>query len=92
MAKERAALMKQADRALTELSPLEEYVLRRRFGVGGRAQTPDAIAVGLGLRREDILHLESRALSHLRLIASSPEREEEVDSRDWVPGAHSLHR
>jgi DNA-directed RNA polymerase sigma subunit (sigma70/sigma32) len=86
-ATECAALMSEAERTLAHLSPLEEFVLRRRFGLGGRVQTPEVIARGLGLRREDVQRIESRALGHLRRAALAPNREEGVG--DWGLGAGS---
>lgn len=66
---DRATLTQHADDVLSQLAPHEELVLRLRFGIGGRRQPPDVIARRLGVDVDDVRHVESRALSHLRQLA-----------------------
>src|SRR5258706_10492097 len=68
-----AALVEEADDALTSLSPHEELLLRLRFGIGGRRQSVAVIALRFGLRAGDVRDLETRALTHLRRIAIAAE-------------------
>ena len=68
-----SALVEEADDALTGLSPHEELLLRLRFGIGGRRQPIEVIALRFGLRADDIRDLETIALMHLRQIAIAAE-------------------
>jgi len=72
-ARDCAALLHEAEHALTRLSPREELLLRLRFGIGGRRQPNTVIARHFGLRPQDLDSLESRALNHLRQIAIAAE-------------------
>ncbi|MEW6443097.1 MAG: sigma-70 family RNA polymerase sigma factor [bacterium] len=59
--------------ALKSLSPREEHILRRRFGIGEkRKRTLQEIADELGISRERVRQIENRALAKLR---SSQEKE-----------------
>jgi RNA polymerase primary sigma factor len=56
--------------ALLQLNPRMQRVLTLRFGLDGRApSTLDAVGVELGVTRERVRQLETRALDELRAIA-----------------------
>ncbi|MHB1243821.1 MAG: sigma-70 family RNA polymerase sigma factor [Gaiellaceae bacterium] len=56
--------------ALERLNPRMRHVLAQRFGLDGRApQTLEEVGVGLGITRERVRQLESRALRELRMVA-----------------------
>src|SRR5438105_7903980 len=56
--------------ALSRLSPRMRHVLSRRFGLDGEApQTLEAVGSDLGITRERVRQLESRALRELRVVA-----------------------
>ena len=56
--------------ALDQLNPRMRYVLARRFGLNGHnPQTLEEVGVGLGITRERVRQLESRALRQLRTVA-----------------------
>ena len=56
--------------ALLVLNPRMRHVLARRFGLDGQApQTLEEVGVGLGITRERVRQLESRALRELRSVA-----------------------
>ena len=56
--------------ALDRLNPRMRYVLAQRFGLdGGAPQTLEEVGAGLGITRERVRQLESRALRELRLVA-----------------------
>jgi RNA polymerase primary sigma factor len=56
--------------ALARLNPRMRRVLTLRFGLdGGRPQTLEEVGVGLGITRERVRQLESRALRELRIAA-----------------------
>ena len=60
--------------ALTRLNPRMRHVLERRFGLGGQApETLEEVGTGLGITRERVRQLESRALRELRTVAPSRE-------------------
>jgi len=62
----------ELDEALGRLEPRLRELLERRFGLGGHAaQTLDEIGRSLGVTRERVRQLETRALRELR--ASAPE-------------------
>ena len=56
--------------ALTHLNPRMRHVVTRRFGLDGQPpQTLEEVGVGLGITRERVRQLESRALRQLRTVA-----------------------
>ena len=56
--------------ALLVLNPRMRHVVARRFGLDGQApQTLEEVGVGLGITRERVRQLESRALRELRSVA-----------------------
>jgi RNA polymerase primary sigma factor len=56
--------------ALLRLSPRMRHVLSRRFGLDGQApQTLEEVGTDLGITRERVRQLESRALRELRTVA-----------------------
>jgi RNA polymerase primary sigma factor len=57
-------------RALTTLNPRMRLVLERRFGLaGGKPETLEEVGATLGITRERVRQLESRALRELRATA-----------------------
>jgi RNA polymerase primary sigma factor len=66
-----AALGDRLEDALKELPPRESYIVRQRFGLGNDAsQTLEEISVHLGVSRERVRQLESRALAKLRQVCT----------------------
>ena len=56
--------------ALAKLSPRMRHVLEQRFGLAGLTpMTLEEVGVGLGITRERVRQLESRALRELRAVA-----------------------
>jgi len=56
--------------ALEKLNPRMRYVLSARFGLDGQsARTLEEVGVELGITRERVRQLESRALRELRMVA-----------------------
>jgi RNA polymerase primary sigma factor len=56
--------------ALCRLNPRMRHVLSRRFGLDGHSpQTLEEVGAGLGITRERVRQLESRALRELRAVA-----------------------
>jgi RNA polymerase primary sigma factor len=56
--------------ALLRLNPRMRHVLARRFGLDGHTpQTLEEVGAGLGITRERVRQLESRALRELRTVA-----------------------
>ena len=56
--------------AMTHLNPRMQHVLARRFGLDGKKpQTLEEVGEGLGITRERVRQLESRALRELRAVA-----------------------
>ncbi len=56
--------------ALQRLNPRMRHVLQRRFGLDGRPpETLEEVGAGLGITRERVRQLESRALRELRIVA-----------------------
>jgi RNA polymerase primary sigma factor len=56
--------------ALTRLNPRMQHVVALRFGLNGTPpQTLEEVGAGLGITRERVRQLESRALRELRLVA-----------------------
>jgi RNA polymerase primary sigma factor len=56
--------------ALTHLNPRMRHVVALRFGLNGKPpQTLEEVGAGLGITRERVRQLESRALRELRLAA-----------------------
>jgi RNA polymerase primary sigma factor len=56
--------------ALAQLDARMRHVLSRRFGLDGEPpQTLEEVGVGLGITRERVRQLESRALRQLRTVA-----------------------
>jgi RNA polymerase primary sigma factor len=65
---------KELSDALRRLNPRMRFVLAQRFGLDGAApQTLEEVGAGLGITRERVRQLESRALRELRLVAPSLE-------------------
>ena len=59
-------------RALEQLKPRQRQVLELRFGLSGRPPcTLEEVGVALGVTRERVRQLESRALRELQLVAPS---------------------
>ncbi len=57
-------------RALAHLNPRMQHVLELRFGLAGsEPKTLEEVGEGLGITRERVRQLESRALRELRLVA-----------------------
>jgi RNA polymerase primary sigma factor len=57
-------------RALSHLNPRAQRVLALRFGLDGeQPQTLEEVGAGLGITRERVRQLESRALRELRMVA-----------------------
>jgi len=57
-------------RALAHLNPRMRYVLELRFGLAGtEPKTLEEVGEGLGITRERVRQLESRALRELRVVA-----------------------
>ena len=60
--------------ALASLNPRMRYVLAQRFGLDGAIpQTLEEVGAGLGITRERVRQLESRALRELRAVAPALE-------------------
>ena len=60
--------------ALANLNPRMRHVLAQRFGLdGGVPQTLEEVGAGLGITRERVRQLESRALRELRSVAPALE-------------------
>jgi RNA polymerase primary sigma factor len=60
--------------ALLELNPRMRHVLTLRFGLdGSKPKTLEEVGAGLGITRERVRQLESRALRELRSVAPSLE-------------------
>ena len=56
--------------ALQRLNPRMRHVVQRRFGLDGRpSETLEEVGAGLGITRERVRQLESRALRELRIVA-----------------------
>jgi len=56
--------------ALQRLNPRMRHVVQRRFGLDGRPpETLEEVGAGLGITRERVRQLESRALRELRVVA-----------------------
>ncbi len=60
---------KELERALARLNPRMRHVLERRFGIGGDPKTLEEVGAGLGITRERVRQLETRALRELRVVA-----------------------
>ena len=61
---------RELSEAMKRLNPRMRHVLAERFGLNGRTpQTLEQVGVGLGITRERVRQLESRALRELRVVA-----------------------
>jgi len=68
----KATLRERLEAALTQLPERERYILRQRFGwEEDRSETLDEIGSRLGVSRERIRQLESRALHKLKEVCTS---------------------
>ena len=61
-----AQLRARLSEQLSQLTPRESTVLRRRFGVGGSEHTLEEVGKEFGLTRERIRQIEAKALRKLR--------------------------
>lgn len=67
-----AALGERLESALSTLPPREGFIVRQRFGLGADAsQTLEEISAHLGVSRERVRQLESRALARLRQVCAA---------------------
>ncbi len=72
---------KEVELALTHLNPRMRRVLALRFGLDGATpQTLEEVGAGLGITRERVRQLESRALRELRIAAPDLELYLRADS------------
>ncbi len=61
---------RELSEAMKRLNPRMRHVLAERFGLNGRTpQTLEEVGVGLGITRERVRQIESRALRELRVVA-----------------------
>ena len=73
-------LVKEADNSLGALSQREHRVLHLRFGTeDGRSRTLDEVGRELGVTRERIRQIESKALRKLRHPSRSKRLEDYLD-------------
>ena len=62
------SLEEQTGKALMTLPPLEEQIVRLRFGIGQKVdRTVDEVGESFGLTRERIRQIEAKALRKLRI-------------------------
>ena len=67
-----ASLGQHLEVALQHLSPREGFIVRQRFGLGRHdSQTLEEISAHLGVSRERVRQLESRALARLREVCDA---------------------
>jgi RNA polymerase primary sigma factor len=65
---------KELSDALSRLNPRQQRVISLRFGLDGqKPQTLEEVGAGLGITRERVRQLESRALRELRAVAPALE-------------------
>jgi RNA polymerase primary sigma factor len=64
-----ASMVREVHRLLEHLAPREATILRARFGFDGPSQSLAAIGRELGLSRERVRQLETRARHKLRVLA-----------------------
>jgi RNA polymerase primary sigma factor len=71
-AAEASALQRMVGEALAELTPREQRILRKRFGIGGaNDHTLEEIGKEFGLTRERIRQIEAKAIEKLRHVAGA---------------------
>ena len=63
-----SVLTEEIEALLSNLSDNQQYVIKKRFGLTGRACTLDEVAKELNLTRERVRQIEARGLSKLRDI------------------------
>jgi len=81
-AAERERLKDEIERALLELNPREQAVMRLRFGLDdGQVRTLEEVGREFGVTRERIRQIESKTLAKLR----HPTRSQRL--RDYLEGA-----
>jgi RNA polymerase primary sigma factor len=64
-----ASMINEVHDLLEHLEPREAKILRARFGFDGRSKSLAAIGRELGLSRERVRQIESRARNKLRVLA-----------------------
>lgn len=72
-------------KALARLSPREEVVIRKRYGIGGNDYTFEEVGQLLGVTRERIRQIEKKAIKKLRLMKDLSEF-----LPDWKEQGHKV--
>jgi RNA polymerase primary sigma factor len=83
-----ASLINEVRELLDHLDPREAMILRARFGFDDKPKSLAAIGRELGLSRERVRQIETRARSKLRALAKDKAIRPHLNS---VPGQHSIH-
>ena len=75
---DRSGMLAEIERALTELSPREQQVMRLRFGLDdGQIRTLEEVGREFGVTRERVRQIESKTLAKLGRPDGEP--------GDWAP-------